>query len=94
MRRSILALVLVGLFVTWAVPSIGGPTSPAPAETQAAHGDEHADDGHGEGGGHASPVTPVLLGLVIMLLAAKLAGWYSWAPKLQDFVTRTIKRND
>ena len=74
MRRSILALVLVGLFVTWAVPSIGGPASPAPAETQAAHGDEHADDGHGEGGGHASPVTPVLLGLVIMLLAAKLAG--------------------
>lgn len=36
------------------------------------HGDGHGDD-HG-GGGHASPVTPVLLALVIMLLAAKIGG--------------------
>lgn len=69
MRRSILALILVGLIVTWAVPSIGGPAVAEPAATQETH-----DDGHGEGGGHQSPVTPVLLGLVIILLAAKLGG--------------------
>lgn len=69
MRRSILALILVGLFVIWAVPSIGGPAVAEPAATQETH-----DDGHGEGGGHHSPVTPVLLGLVIILLAAKLGG--------------------
>jgi len=36
------------------------------------HGGGHGDD-HG-GGGHQSPVTPVLLALVIMLLAAKVGG--------------------
>ena len=34
----------------------------------------HADTGEGSHAGHASPVTPVLLGLVIILIAAKLGG--------------------
>jgi Kef-type K+ transport system membrane component KefB len=40
---------------------------------EAEAGDHGGGDDHG-GGGHASPVTPVLLGLVIILVAAKLGG--------------------
>ncbi|MEM1062158.1 MAG: cation:proton antiporter [Planctomycetota bacterium] len=47
------------------------------------HGDDHATDSHGDGhggdhghggGGHADPVAPVLLAIVIILLAAKIGG--------------------
>ncbi|MCP4202133.1 MAG: cation:proton antiporter [bacterium] len=59
-----------------------GATSPAveppavsPSGTDTAHASDPADNGgHSEGGGHQSPVTPVLLGLVIILIAAKLGG--------------------
>ncbi len=72
MRRSILALVLVALFVTWAMPSIGSPDAAAPPAAQAGHGEEGGGE-HGAGG-HQSPVTPVLFGLVLILVAAKLGG--------------------
>lgn len=44
--------------------------SPAP-DAEASAPSDHADAGHA---GHSSPVTPVLLGLVIILIAAKLGG--------------------
>ena len=79
-RNVLLALLL--LAVALGVQP-GGLFGSAPAETvaqtegEAAEGahadqDEHADEDHG--GGHQSPVTPVLLALVIMLAAAKLGG--------------------
>jgi Kef-type K+ transport system membrane component KefB len=68
MRRVFLALALVAVFLALH-PGVGAG---APAVEPAGHGE--TGDGHGEGGGHASPVTPVLLGLVIMLLAAKAGG--------------------
>lgn len=89
MRRAILALILLA-FVLFLRPdaSSGQHGDEAPAQAAAAStepGDDgshdsaaDAGDGHGEGdhggGGHASPVTPVLLGLVVMLLAAKVGG--------------------
>ena len=45
-------------------------TEPAHASTDEPGAQE---EGHG-GGGHASPVTPVLLGLVIIMIAAKVGG--------------------
>ena len=55
---------------------------PAAAEGEAEHGaaaGQEGDaaghgEGEGEGGGHADPVTPVLFGLVIILIGAKLGG--------------------
>ena len=74
MRRAILALCLLAVVLFYG--SAGGPAAeaaPEPAPPAAATaGDAHADGDHG--GGHQSPVTPVLLGLVIILLAAKLGG--------------------
>lgn len=82
MRRAILALLLGGLVLAAAgvVPGLAlpfeGPADPAettPATATAAEGHSSGGD-HAEGGGHQSPVTPVLLGLVIILIAAKLGG--------------------
>jgi len=42
-------------------------------EGEAGHG-EGTEGGHGEGEGHGGPVVPVLLGLAIILAAAKLGG--------------------
>jgi Kef-type K+ transport system membrane component KefB len=66
MKRVVLALiVLAGLLVGGILT---GSTSPAEPASDAGHAaaEEH--------GGHQSPVTPVLLGVVIILLAAKLGG--------------------
>jgi len=75
MRRVLLALAVVAAFLVFH-PALGLGEAATP---QAEHGEQTTSDDHGEagdheGGGHASPVTPVLLGLVIMLLAAKLGG--------------------
>jgi Kef-type K+ transport system membrane component KefB len=51
----------------------GGSAAAEPAA--AGEGTGHSEgSGHGEGTGHGSPVTPVLLALVIMLTGAKLFG--------------------
>ena len=64
MRRVLLALILLGgLLVSG---SLIGSTEPATATTEHAATEEHS--------GHQSPVTPVLLGIVIILLAAKIGG--------------------
>ena len=52
--------------VAVAQPAAGGSTGGEEAS--------HAATGDGSHAGHASPVTPVLLGLVIILIAAKLGG--------------------
>lgn len=78
MRRAFLALLALALFLAFrpveatSPPDGGAPqaSATAGAAPQEGHGDAAA---HGAGG-HSSPVTPVLLGLVIMLLAAKLGG--------------------
>lgn len=44
-----------------------GPEAGHAAETHDAHGEEH-------GGGHADPVAPVLLGIVVILLTARIGG--------------------
>jgi Kef-type K+ transport system membrane component KefB len=66
MKRVVLALiVLAGLLVGG---TLTGSTTPAEPASEAGHA---ATEEHG---GHQSPVTPVLLGVVIILLAAKLGG--------------------
>ncbi len=89
MRRAVLALLLGGLvlFATGTLTQVGAggsePTAADVATTPPESGDtaqagqaETAahSAGHSEGGGHQSPVTPVLLGLVIILVGAKLGG--------------------
>jgi Kef-type K+ transport system membrane component KefB len=66
MRRVALALILLaGLLIGGALTSSTTPPESA-STTEYASAQEH--------GGHQSPVTPVLLGAVIILLAAKLGG--------------------
>jgi Kef-type K+ transport system membrane component KefB len=66
MRRVVLALILLaGLLVGG---SLTGSTEPTGSESAS----EHASSG--EHSGHQSPVAPVLLGAVVILLAAKLGG--------------------
>jgi len=68
-----LLIAVAGLLLPlWAT---GSEAPTAATETPHASADEPATDegGHG-GGGHASPVTPVLLGLVIIMIAAKVGG--------------------
>ncbi|MFQ5526573.1 MAG: cation:proton antiporter [Thermoanaerobaculia bacterium] len=84
MRRAILALLLGGLVLaaTGTLPGLssgaGGAAALAATATATETGTQpeaHADaEEHSEGGGHQSPVTPVLFGLVIILVAAKLGG--------------------
>jgi hypothetical protein len=86
MRRALLALLLLALCGA-ALPAQRPAATPADegvAEGAAAPerggvpAPEHAaGDAHGGGetaGGHANPVAPVLLGLVVILVAAKLGG--------------------
>jgi Kef-type K+ transport system membrane component KefB len=81
MRRALFALlILVAVVVlgpVWhgpdAAASSATGTAESTADEAAVAAAEHAG-GDGEHGGHQSPVTPVLLGLVIMLTAAKLGG--------------------
>ena len=70
MRRSIFALVLLAAVVLLHPGLTGGAQAPAEAPA-AAHGGEAP---HGGGGSHGGPVVPVLLGLAIILAAAKLGG--------------------
>jgi Kef-type K+ transport system membrane component KefB len=80
MRRALFALLILATVIvvgpTWngaadAAETAATAAEPAHGEAAAAHGETAAA---GEHSGHQSPVTPVLLGLVIMLLAAKLGG--------------------
>ena len=68
MRRAVL-----GLFLLAALVSFGPGFAVVDAVADAAAATEGHGDDHG-GGGHASPVTPVLIALVIILVAAKLGG--------------------
>jgi len=85
MRKTLLAFSIVGLLLVSHGGDLFGQQEPdaAPAATSAAAspgagtethagGEEHAA---GEpGSGHTSPVLPVLLGLIVILTAAKLGG--------------------
>ena len=68
MRRAILALLLGGLVLAATAFGPGSPAGTGPATAT-----PPAETVHSEGG-HRSPVTPVLLGLVIILIGAKLGG--------------------
>jgi Kef-type K+ transport system membrane component KefB len=70
MRRVVVALAVVAAFLIFH-PSLGSSESTA---QPTGHGEQDGSAGHSGEGGHTSPVTPVLLGLVIMLLAAKAGG--------------------
>src|SRR5688500_7382602 len=84
MRRAALALLLLLLVLT---PLLGdqapaGSAAPAPAAQPAGAAaaslgaaPHPARPAHDEGGGHANPVAPVLVGLVVILVGAKLGGW-------------------
>lgn len=82
MRRAVLALALLAIFLTSQPGGLFGKSSQdaakEPQGQEAGHeesttGAEHAEEAH-EGGTHQSPVTPVLLGLIIILAAAKIGG--------------------
>lgn len=86
-RRRVLALLILALGVAWSAPSQDShadPDGPSPPRTDAAanyealaaHGAAvHANDqGHAEEEGHSDPVSPLLLGISIVLLAAKIGG--------------------
>jgi Kef-type K+ transport system membrane component KefB len=90
MRRAVLALLLLSLVLTtgaWRAPAEGAVTagdvpvsgSPGPAPSGVAEPQGHGAPGHAAGEGaaadHANPVTPVLLALTVILIAAKLGGW-------------------
>ena len=80
LRRSLILLVLLaafaavtsGPFGTGAGAQQDGQDDETTTEGTENSGDEHGEDSHG--GGHENPVVPVLLGLVIVLLAAKVGG--------------------
>ncbi len=83
MRRVILALALLAALFVWSpagapvgaaadAASPAAASEPPPAPGGDGEGEHAAEAGHG--GGHASPVTPVLAGLVIILIAAKIGG--------------------
>lgn len=61
MRRAVIAILILGLLFCFAPPH---------AATAPAQGSAQGDEGEGHGG----PVVPVLLGLVLILAAAKLGG--------------------
>lgn len=80
MRRAVLALGLLAIFLASSpIGLFGGQHEDQPTEAHTAadavatEAGSHGDTDH-EGGGHQSPVTPVLLALVIILAAAKLGG--------------------
>ncbi len=83
MRRVTLALILLAALFVWypaagplgaaADGAVAAAASDAPPADAGAEGEHAADEGE-HGGGHASPVTPVLFGLVIILISAKIGG--------------------
>jgi Kef-type K+ transport system membrane component KefB len=76
MRRAVLALALLAIVLASQPGGLfGGPTplEETGTETQATGEAAHGDGSHADGG-HQSPVTPVLLALVIILAAAKIGG--------------------
>lgn len=78
MRRSLIALALL-LAVVLLFPGLpdwaGGQTDAAPAAAAQPTGEAgHAEGAHGASESHGGPVVPVLLGLVIILAAAKIGG--------------------
>jgi Kef-type K+ transport system membrane component KefB len=85
LRRSLILLVVLAAFAVLSQAPFGTTagaqqeeqseeTAAAETAQPAAEGsaEEHGEEAHG--GGHVNPVVPVLLGLVIVLLAAKLGG--------------------
>jgi Kef-type K+ transport system membrane component KefB len=79
MRRAVLALLLLAVVLP---PLLGdqAPGTAAPAATTAPAPAvpgpgvaPHA--GQGDGGGHTNPVAPVLVGMLVILVGAKLGGW-------------------
>lgn len=88
MRKTWIALAVLAVVLLFYGPSLTGaqtgspedpgesaaatPSEPGPADAEAG---EHGGEGeHGAAAGHTSPVLPVLLGLVVILAAAKLGG--------------------
>ncbi|MCG3172553.1 MAG: High-affinity Na(+)/H(+) antiporter NhaS3 [Myxococcota bacterium] len=68
-----LGLAQLGASVGWADSSGGGaPATGTVAAVGADHGGGHGDDGGG--GGHADPVASVILGVLIILIVAKVGG--------------------
>lgn len=67
MRKALAALVLLGLVLVF-----GGQTSAAPAAPSSEVPAAPAE--HGESTSHGGPVVPVLLGIAVILVAAKLGG--------------------
>jgi len=69
---TVILIAVVGILMPlWATDTGDPPEATAPTDTAVAnHG---AEDGE-HAGGHASPVTPVLWGLVIIMVAAKVGG--------------------
>ena len=75
--RYLLSAALVVILAGFLLPhwAAGTETDPETTESTSEAAGDHATEGDGhEGGGHASPVTPVLLGLVIIMVAAKIGG--------------------
>jgi Kef-type K+ transport system membrane component KefB len=81
MRRAVLALALLAAFAAIQPGLVSGrqeggapppPAEPGAADAEHAAAGAHGEEGHAEG--HGGPVVPVLLGLVIILAAAKLGG--------------------
>jgi Kef-type K+ transport system membrane component KefB len=75
MRRSLLALALLAAVAATYPHGLFGESSSAP-DTAATHTQQaNAPSGeNGSNGGHASPVAPVLSGLIVILIGAKLGG--------------------
>jgi len=66
-----LLIVLGGILLP--MGAVGDTDPSATGEASAESATTHAEEGEGHGG-HESPVTPVLLGLVIIMVAAKVGG--------------------
>jgi Kef-type K+ transport system membrane component KefB len=69
MRKALPALVLLGLVLAFG-GGLEAPVSAAPAAATA----PAAEGDHGGSSSHGGPVVPVLLGIVVILVAAKLGG--------------------
>jgi Kef-type K+ transport system membrane component KefB len=73
MRKTWIALALLALALVFHGATLTGAQPPG-AHTTPVEADDHATGGHDAAPGHTSPVLPVLLGLVVILTAAKLGG--------------------
>ena len=85
MKRVILGLLLLASLAIYPAIGQGSAAEPTRAEAHQVGSPEHSEaeagvhettsSDHGEGGGHSNPVAPVLLGLIIILLGARIGGW-------------------